>query len=72
LGAPYSCTALNTVKYIFVIKFGQGANPDCCINYLNKNTEYGTPGKAEKIGNWLSVLAPTQTPSSTQPKITAS
>ena len=59
------------VKYIFVLKFGEGANPDCCINYLHKNTAYGTPGKTEKIGNWLTVLVPTQTPSSTQPKIMA-
>jgi len=69
VGAPYSCAALNTVKYIFVLKFGQGANPEICISYVNKNKSYGTSGKTEKTGNWLSVLIPTQTPSSTQPDI---
>jgi hypothetical protein len=55
MGFNLAFKGLNNVKYIFVLKFGQGANAECCINYLNKNTPYGTPEKAEKIGNWLGV-----------------
>jgi hypothetical protein len=55
---------------MFVLKFGQEANPDCFINYVHKNTPCGTPGKAEMTGKWLGVLVPTQTPSSKRPQIT--